>query len=46
MMTTTEKKKYILKRNERDELRENVFELIDDTVLNKIKEIKNMLQNQ
>jgi hypothetical protein len=35
-----------LKRNERDELRENVFELIDDTVLNKIKEIKNMLQNQ
>ena len=35
-----------LKKNERDELRENVFELIDDTVLNKIKEIKNMLQNQ
>ena len=35
-----------LKRNERDELRENVFELIDDTVMNKIKEIKNSLQNQ
>ena len=35
-----------LKKNERDELRENVFELIDDTVMNKIKEIKNILQNQ
>ena len=34
-----------LKRNERDELRENVFELIDDNVMAKIKEIKSFLQN-